>query len=233
MCFCIYIYMKNTIVISDIHLASDICQANLLCSFLEEIHGNSNIERLIINGDLFDNDNLGRLRKNHWHVLSLIRKMSDKKEIVYIRGNHDLPTDFMSYLLGVNAVNEYSLKSGDKLILFLHGHIFDKFLTNHPFLTWLGDSIYNFLQRVDKTHYWARAAKYSSKQYLRCAEVIKHESVKYAHKNGHNLVCVGHSHYAAEEPPYYNSGCWTELPSTYLSINNGQVKLNKFTNSIV
>ena len=68
------------IVISDVHLGSDNCQCSLLLQFLKEIH-HSSCEKLIINGDLFENTE-HRLKKSHWAVLSKLRKMSDDMKIV-------------------------------------------------------------------------------------------------------------------------------------------------------
>jgi UDP-2,3-diacylglucosamine pyrophosphatase LpxH len=49
------------------------------------------------------------------------------------------------------------------------------------------------------------------------------------------VVC-GHTHVAAakvEQPiPYFNSGCWTEWPGTYLTVNDGRVTLEHFTREI-
>lgn len=47
-----------------------------------------------------------------------------------------------------------------------------------------------------------------------------------------NAVCCGHTHAAiarTEQPiPYFNSGCWTELPCTYLSVQDGIVRLHEY-----
>jgi hypothetical protein len=45
-------------------------------------------------------------------------------------------------------------------------------------------------------------------------------------------VCCGHTHHAmcdgTLEVPYYNSGCWTELPCTFLAVHDGRIELHSF-----
>src|SRR5262245_51546741 len=171
----------DAIVISDVHLGSENCQAKALTHFLEEIlAGNRPTARLILNGDVFDSIDFRRLKKNHWKVLSLLRKLSDKIEIIWLCGNHDDSVENFSHLLGVTVKDEYLLRSGTRQILTLHGHIFDEFLDAHPWLTWWSDVIYFFLQRIDKTHTIARYAKKSSKTFVRCAQKIEEKSIAYA-----------------------------------------------------
>ena len=106
-------------------------------------------------------------------MLSLLRKLSDDIEIVWINGNHDGPAEIVSHLLGVEWRDEMILESGGRRILLHHGHRFDKFLDDHPILTAIGDFTYRLLQRVDSSHRFARAAKRKSKTFLRCAAKIE------------------------------------------------------------
>src|SRR5262249_15059617 len=101
-----------------------------------------------------------------------------------------------------------------------------------PVLTWLADQAYFFLQRVDKTHYLAKVAKHGSKTFLRCARKIEEGAVEMARRRRCDAACCGHTHHAVartDQPiPYYNSGCWTELPCTYLTVADGRVRLHAF-----
>lgn len=222
--------MEKTFIISDVHLGSGNCEAKALCDFLDHIQ--DRCDRLILNGDVFDSLDFRRLKKKHWHVLSLLRKISDKVETVWNCGNHDEPADIISHLLGIEVADEYSFESGLKKILVMHGHVFDEFLDNHPFLTWLSDIIYGFLQKIDNSHYIARLAKHSSKHYLRCSENIRIKATKYAEKKGFDVVCCGHSHNAAFDNSgvvwYANSGSWTERPCTYLEVVDGKIEVKEF-----
>jgi UDP-2,3-diacylglucosamine pyrophosphatase LpxH len=225
--------MHDAVILSDIHLGADNCQARRVCHFLERIRrGELPTLRLILNGDLFDSYDFRRLRKSHWKVLSLLRKLSDEIEVVWLAGNHEGPVESISSLLGVAFQEEYTLPTGSERLLILHGHRFDDFLDNHPLLTWLGDTIYALLQRIDSSHAIAKYAKGSSKTFLRCAQKVQQGAMELARKQGYTLVCCGHTHtplcHRGEPVSYFNSGCWTELPGTYLTVMDGTVKLHRF-----
>jgi UDP-2,3-diacylglucosamine pyrophosphatase LpxH len=75
-------------------------------------------------------------------------------------------------------------------------------------------------------------AKHGSKTFLRCAKKIEEGAVELARRRGCSAVCCGHTHAPVERPggpvAYYNSGCWTELPGTYLTVAGGHVRLHAF-----
>ncbi len=225
--------MLDAVVISDIHLGSENCQARELVSLLDSIRrGDMPTRRLILNGDVFDSIDFRRLNKHHWKVLSEIRKLSDQIEIVWINGNHDGPAEIVSHLLGVKCTNEFAIASGGRNILFLHGHRFDEFISRYPKITRLVDRFYNFLQRIDKSHGVAKFAKRRSKTFLRCTEKIEHDAKRYAARRGYDAVCCGHTHHAIAnrtgDVHYFNSGCWTEKPCTYLTVQDGEIDLCTF-----
>jgi UDP-2,3-diacylglucosamine pyrophosphatase LpxH len=226
----------DAIILSDIHLGSKNCQAKNLVRFLEMMaDGEIVTSHLVLNGDVFDSIDFRRLNKSHWKVLSLIRKLSDRIDITWISGNHDGSPELISHLLGVTVKDESVLRSGGREILFLHGHRFDDFIDAHPILTWIGDRIYHFLQWLDKTHSFAKLAKKGSKTFLRCAQKIEDGAIEYARKKGCDTVCCGHTHHAVAKDdlpiPYYNSGCWTELPCRYLTVRASQIELHSFGTS--
>jgi UDP-2,3-diacylglucosamine pyrophosphatase LpxH len=225
--------MLDAVILSDLHLGSDNCQAKSICEMLERIERDEITTRqLILNGDVFDSMDFRRLKRSHWKVLSLIRKLSDRLEIIWLCGNHDGSAEIISHLLGVEVRDDYILESGKERMLILHGHVFDAFLDNHPILTWFADSIYWMLQFVDRSHYLAKVAKKGSKTFLRCAKKIEDRSIAMAKRRNCTIAICGHTHVAAahtEQPvPYFNSGCWTELPCHYLTVKDGEVKLHKY-----
>lgn len=220
----------DAIIISDIHIGADNCQAKSLVEFLEKIQNKEiDTKKLILNGDVFENFD-SRLHKWHWKILSVIRRISDTIEVIWIRGNHDAygPADYIAHLIGAEYTDEYVLKSGDKRILCFHGDIYDDFLTDHPILTWGADIIYWLLQKVDGSFWLAKTAKHNSKTFLRCAERIKKLARKHKEKEDCDFVCCGHTHLAEADGDYYNSGCWTESSPTYLVVNNGMITLETF-----
>src|SRR6516225_4974103 len=93
----------DTIVISDVHLGSEVSRAGDALDLLQSVRFN----RLILLGDMFADLNFGRLTKEHWKFLGYIRKLSNPKhqiEVVWVEGNHDLGlTEVMSHMVGVRV----------------------------------------------------------------------------------------------------------------------------------
>src|SRR4051812_3632980 len=81
--------LYDCLVISDLHLGSDVCQARLLENFLE--WAATRTRELVINGDIFDDLNFKRLTKRHFACLKVIRRNSDRDDfrLIWVRGNHD------------------------------------------------------------------------------------------------------------------------------------------------
>jgi UDP-2,3-diacylglucosamine pyrophosphatase LpxH len=219
----------NTIIISDVHLGSDVCQSKKLKDFLIQIEQNTiQADRIIINGDLFDSWDFRKLKGSHWKVLSHIRSLAKTKHIVWINGNHDGPAEIISHLIGVDFLEEFIFESGNKKIIALHGDLFDNFIAKYPIFTKLADYIYRKIQQIDKSFYLAKLAKKSSKTFLKCSEQIQIKAKNYAKNKNIDIVCCGHTHLAVSDFNYFNSGCWTESPCTYLSITDGNVELKSF-----
>ena len=231
----------DAVIISDIHLGADNCQAKACVDFLQNLLDNTpRTQRLIINGDVFDSIDFRRLKKTHWKVLSQIRHLSDKIETVWIAGNHDGSADIISHLLGVEVVEQYILESGPRKLLIVHGHQFDRFIEEHPVLTAVADAAYWVLQKIDRSHYVSRLAKRKSKVFVRCIERIRSGARNLAARQACDGVICGHTHHAesldaAPDQPvaYYNSGCWTENPSTYLTVAEGRVELLRYEPALV
>src|SRR3954449_7513220 len=104
--------MLDAVIVSDVHLGSANCQAAQLGELLGRIaDGELPTARLILNGDVFDSIDFRRLHKSHWRVLSLLRKLSDHVEIIWLAGNHDGSAETISHLLGVAVEDDHVLQS--------------------------------------------------------------------------------------------------------------------------
>lgn len=221
--------MNETTIISDIHLGSDICQADHLSKFLDKIQ----TKTLIINGDLFDSWDFRRLRKDHWKILKKLRQLSDKIKVVWIGGNHDGPAELVSHLIGVDFVDEIIFNSADKKVLVLHGDIFDNFISKYPLFTKFADRVYRLIQKYDRFHqnqyYYSNLAKRSSKTFLRCSQQIAERAIQYCKDKSCDIVICGHTHLPLTSQNnlvyYYNSGCWTENSCSFITINSGVVEI--------
>src|SRR6266404_3812238 len=98
----------DTVIISDLHLGSDVSRAREALNFLRT----RRFKRLILLGDIFSDLNFRRLTKEHWQFLSHIRKLSNPKrnvEVVWVEGNHDQGlSQLMSHLVGVPVYQQYA-----------------------------------------------------------------------------------------------------------------------------
>jgi len=97
-----------TVIISDLHLGSEVSRAEDALEFLQTVQ----FRRLILLGDIFADLNFSRLTKEHWEFLGYIRKLSNPKhgvEVVWVEGNHDPGlTEVMSHLVGIRVCQEYA-----------------------------------------------------------------------------------------------------------------------------
>lgn len=222
----------DTIIISDIHLGSDVARSKELLDVLRQY----SFRRLILNGDIFDDLNFKRLQKNDWRFLSYIRRLANPKkncEVIWIVGNHDGVAEILSHLLGVSVVEEYAWEQNGKKFLAIHGHQFDNFITERIVLTNIASAVYLFIQKMDGSQQRiSRWVKQKSKTLLRISQKIAGEATEYAASKGADTVFCGHTHITTHiqtgNVSYYNSGCWTDKPSHYITIDTlGEVLLRE------
>ena len=224
----------DTVVVSDIHLGSHVSRSRVLLEFLQQ----TSYRRLILNGDVFDDLNFHRLKKDDWRFLSYIRKQSNPRsdrEVVWVIGNHDGGVaEVLSHLLGVDVHEEYTWTHGDRRFLAIHGHQFDKWINDHAVITAVASWLYLLIQKLDPHHRASRWVKRTSKKWLRLANKVAHDAIRYGRKNhqAHVVIC-GHTHQPTtveiEGSTYVNSGCWTDIPSSYVVItDDGDVRLCEY-----
>ena len=219
----------NTIIVSDIHLGSDMSRAGELIDVLNSW----SFEKLILLGDIFDDLNFKRLRRLHWDFLSYIRQISKHKEVVWVEGNHDEGlVEVIPYLLGVKACKEYIWEYNGKVYLAIHGHQFDDFIVNNGTITEIVCRIYRLTQKIDtKGFYISKFLKRTSKRYLRLSKKVANDAICYSVSKGADYVFCGHTHHAMSETVdgtyYFNSGCWTDRPSTYITVSEEGVRIRE------
>jgi UDP-2,3-diacylglucosamine pyrophosphatase LpxH len=205
----------DCIVISDLHLGSEVCQARLLEEFL--VWAVDQTRELVINGDIFDDLNFKRLTKRHFACLKVIRRNSDRDDfrLTWIRGNHDGPADIISHIVGVEILDEYVYRNGQVELLILHGDQFDTFTTAYPWLTEIACRIFYYIQKW-MPHQTARWVRRISKRWQRNSTLIERRATEYARSRGYRFVTCGHTHLPRESDSggvhYVNSGTWIEPP---------------------
>ncbi|MEA2088654.1 MAG: UDP-2,3-diacylglucosamine diphosphatase, partial [Patescibacteria group bacterium] len=216
----------NTLILSDIHLGLKTSRPIEAIKIIESY----DFKRLILNGDIFDSLNFNRLHTEHWDFLSKIRSISKMREVVWVCGNHDGPALTLSSLLGIKIYKKYFWHLGDKKLLAIHGHQFDRFLYKNILISKIAVWFYYFAQRLDtKNKFLTHWLKNHTKSYLRMSEEVKNGAILYAKLRKADFVFCGHTHKAevfkSSKVNYYNSGSWTTVPSNYIIIKNGNIEL--------
>ena len=227
----------DTIIISDIHLGTHICRAEALLKTLKQYKkkGNYIFKRLILLGDIFQDLNFNRFNQYEWEFLSYIRNLSDPTnhiQVIWVLGNHDYePLITASRLLGVEVFEEYQWVYNNKKYLAIHGDQFDRFLINNVFISKLSIKLFQFIQRIDFKHkrFSRYLDKFSSK-WLQLADKVKYGAIEYARKKQVDAIFCGHVHQAnliIDTITYGNTGSWTQIPSSYITIGKNGINLIK------
>lgn len=220
----------HTLIISDLHLGSEVSQPKKVLAVLQSY----SFRKLILLGDIFESLDFRNLSKECWDLLNYIGDISQDKKVRWVIGNHDegLANVFES-LINAKIYETYDWQYKQEKYLAIHGHQFDRFLINNVFLSYLATKVYNFIQRIDSdekilSHYLKR----KSKGWLRLSEKVAHSALRYGIKNGADYVFCGHTHKTLEKSrhgvKYYNSGCWTDTPCDYITIDEKDIQIHEY-----
>ena len=223
----------DILIISDIHLGTPVSRSKALFKFLKE----STFNKLILNGDIFDDLDFNRLSPDNWVLFEYLRKLTNTKEdpeVVWIAGNHDVSAYTLSRVIGIPVHSEYVFQWNGKRCLAIHGHQFDRFLSNNPVLGAIAGWVYLLIQQLDnKRQRFSRWIKRMSKSWLRLSKQVAQGSSWYGKMLKRvDYVFCGHTHQdyrtSAHGVEYLNSGCWTHIPSTYITLDEGGAKAHHF-----
>ncbi|MCX6762678.1 MAG: UDP-2,3-diacylglucosamine diphosphatase [Candidatus Moranbacteria bacterium] len=220
----------HTLIISDLHLGSRVSRAKEATEFLK----NFEFKKLILLGDIFEDLNFNRLRSDDWKFLALLTHFSKTRKVRWIVGNHDKDlAKIFAVFTGAKVYNVYVWRTRNKKFLAIHGHQFDNFLTDNVFLSLIAPKVYNFIQLVDfSDKRISRYIKRKSKLWMRNSEKVAARAILYARLRGVGYIFCGHTHKAMQERRgkirYFNSGCWTEIPSTYITIDGKKIEICKY-----
>jgi UDP-2,3-diacylglucosamine pyrophosphatase LpxH len=234
----------RTIWISDIHLGTPGCNADLLMDFLKSIE----CETLYLVGDIID---AWRLRKGwywparHNDVVRRILKMAKHgTHVVYVPGNHDeVLRDYTGLAFGdVTLAGEVIHETADgRRLLVLHGDQFDSVVLYAKWLAFLGDSAYEFLLKANRIvnffrrrfglPYWSLAAHMKKRVKNAVSFISKFEEVvarAAAERRVDGVVC-GHIHSAEirefGDIIYYNDGDWVESCTALVEHADGRIEI--------
>lgn len=234
----------RTIFLSDIHLGTRGCQAEMLLDFLARTEA----ETWYLVGDIFDG---WRLRRGwHWPqshndvVQALLAKAHAGARIVFIPGNHDEVARAYpgTHFGGIEVVQQAVHKTADgRRFLVTHGDQFDAVVMNAKWLAHVGDVAYevalwlntrlNRLRALWGRPYWS-LSNWCKNQVKQAVNYIgEYESVlaDEARRNGYDGIICGHIHAAQlrtiGEIAYVNTGDWVESCTAVGEEPDGSLRL--------
>ena len=243
----------QAIIVSDLHLGTKDSKVDEFLEFLEE----HPTDLLILNGDIIDGWALNRgskWKKKHTKVISKLLQLSNKIQVIWIRGNHDeFIQEFIgNHFGGVEIREDYILntqtwieddKFTDKNYYIFHGDVIDVFITKYKWLSKIGAIGYDFALTLNRwyNHYrtWRKlpylsisqkikAGVKSATNYINDFEVT---ALSMATKKGCHGVMCGHIHQPEDRiidgKRYINSGDWVENMSAICVDYNGSTYLYK------
>jgi UDP-2,3-diacylglucosamine pyrophosphatase LpxH len=241
----------RSLFISDVHLGTKGCQAELLLDFLR-VH---DADTIYLVGDIVD----GWRLKQGWHwpqlhndvVQKLLRKGRAGAKIVYVPGNHDefLRDYYGSHFGGIDVVESAIHTAADgKRYLVTHGDKFDLVVRHARWLALLGDWAYvtalgisayiNIVRRKLGLTYWSLSAwaKLRVKNAVNfISEFEDALSGEAARLGVHGVIC-GHIHHAAMQDMkgvrYINTGDWVESCTAVAENHDGSFEIIRWTRSI-
>ena len=152
----------KTICISDFHLGSKDCKAELLNNFLKH----HTCEKLFLVGDIIDG---WKIQQNKWNwnqyhsnvIRRILGMAKHGVDVVYITGNHDeFIRPFIRQIFSMGNLHicnyaEYRDLDGRKLLI-IHGDMFDGITGLAPWLSILGDKAYDFVLALNSKFNWIR-----------------------------------------------------------------------------
>lgn len=234
----------RTLFLSDIHLGFKRARTRELNEFLQGVDA----ECIVLVGDIVDA--LSMARRFFWSpehtqvVRTLLARQRAGTRLVYIPGNHDASLGVMAEMLqGQLEVHRewvHRTARGERLLV-MHGDQFDGIVSCAPWLTKLGDVMYdvvvmlshgvnNFLRAL-KRPYWpvAERIKLSIPVSLRYIAQFENVAANHAREQGYDGVVCGHIHRANLRPIdgtlYCNTGDWVESCSALVEKHTGELEL--------
>jgi UDP-2,3-diacylglucosamine pyrophosphatase LpxH len=219
----------RTIFISDVHLGTRGCQAELLLDFIRHVE----CDTLYLVGDIID----GWKLRSGWYwpqahndvVQKILRLARKGVKVIYVPGNHDeVVRDFCGvHFGGVLVARDTIHETADgRRFLVTHGDEFDGVVQHARWLAFVGDyayrtalflnTLFNRVRRRLGFGYWSLSAflKTRVKNALQFIENFEAAVAEEARRRGVDGVICGHIHKAEmrdiDGVVYINDGDWVE-----------------------
>ena len=234
----------RTIWISDVHLGTKGCNAELLIDFLD--HTDS--ETMYLVGDIIDG---WRLKKEfYWPaahndiVWRILKRAKRGTRIVYIPGNHDeMFRQFTGLSFGGVEIRRaaFHQTADGRRLMVLHGDEFDGVMLAHRWLAFVGDALYhvsmalnrrvNAVRRRLGLPYWSlsKMAKHKVKNAVEFISRYEQIVARAAAQRGVDGVVCGHIHTAEfrllDGIEYWNDGDWVEGCNALVEHFDGRMEI--------
>ena len=234
----------RTIWISDVHLGTRGCNAELLVDFLDNVDS----EVMYLVGDIIDG---WRLKKKfYWPpthndiVWRILKRAKRGTRIVYIPGNHDeMFRQFTGLNFGgveIRRAAFHDTADGRRLMV-LHGDEFDGVMLAHRWLAFIGDAAYTAIMALNRwvnavrrrldLPYWSlsKMAKHKVKNAVEFIYRYEEIVARAAAQRGVDGVVCGHIHTAEirrfDGVEYYNDGDWVEGCNALVEHFDGRMEI--------
>ncbi|ADZ69913.1 UDP-2,3-diacylglucosamine diphosphatase [Polymorphum gilvum] len=242
----------RALFLSDIHLGTRGCQADLLLDFLKH----NDAEMIYLVGDIVDGWRLKRAwywPQSHNDVIQkILRKARKGARVVYIPGNHDeFLRDFLgTHFGGVEVADSIIHTSADeRQYLVIHGDQFDVVIRHAKWLAFFGDRAYvtalalnttvNAMRRRVGLTYWSLSAwaKLKVKNAVNFIGRFEQTLSEEARRRGADGVICGHIHHAASHDAYdihyINTGDWVESCTAVAEHHDGTFEVIRWSDRTV
>jgi UDP-2,3-diacylglucosamine pyrophosphatase LpxH len=241
----------RAIFISDVHLGTKDCKAELLNNFLK----NNTCDTLYLVGDIIDGwkiqQNKLRWKQSHTNVVRRVLGASKRNtHVIYVSGNHDeflRPMIPFGFTFGnIEIVNQTTHIGLDgKRYMVVHGDLFDGITRLAPWLGFLGDKAYDFVLSLNSKFNWIRhklgfgywsLSKFLKHKVKRAVDFMfqfEKNLANHCKKKGFDGVICGHIHNAEIKDIdgiiYMNDGDWVESCSALVETHDGEFKIIYWT----
>ena len=235
----------RTIWISDLHIGSTQCQADVLLDFLK--HNDS--EKLYLVGDIIDFWALSKKmywpREHNTIIQKFLRKARHGTQIIYVPGNHDENVrDYDEYIFGDIVVKKSDIHTTlqGKRLLIVHGDEYDTIAQHQKWLAKLGSVGYDWLIEINRyirlfrkwfgvqSHFSLAAyVKFKVKNAVQFMSDYEQSIVRTLKNEGLDGVICGHIHHAEikeiEGFLYVNTGDFVESCTAIVEHFDGRLEL--------
>lgn len=241
----------RSIFVSDVHLGTRDSQAERLNNFLKH----NTCDTLYLVGDIIDawkiQQNKWRWKQSHTNVVRRVLGHAKRgTRVIYVAGNHDeflrpmIPYGFSFGLIEICNQTEHIGMDG-RHYLVVHGDMFDGITRLAPWLSFLGDTAYDFILLWNTRFNWLRHKmgfgywslslylKYRVKKAVDFIFQFEQNLANYCKKRGYDGVICGHIHHAEIRDiggvTYMNDGDWVESCTALVEHHDGKWEIVTWT----